>query len=49
MQCEVDSQIGFEVCVLDEHIYIYIYTYIYIQIFNRDVSYNIVNVFTLQF
>ena len=43
MQCEADSQIGFEVCVLDE--YIYIYT----QIFNRDVSYNIVNVFTLQF
>ena len=41
MQCEVDSQIGFEVCVLDEHIYI--------QIFNRDVSYNLVNVFTLQF
>ena len=47
MQCEVDSQIEFEVCVLDENIYIYIY--IYIQIFNRDVSYNIVNVFTLQF
>ena len=44
MQCEVDSQIGFEVCVLDEHT-----PYIYIQIFNRDVSYNIVNVFTLQF
>ena len=45
MQCEVDSQIEFGVCVLDEHIYIYICT----QIFNRDVSYNIVNVFTLQF
>ena len=29
MQCEVDSQIGFEVCVLDEHIYIYIYTHKY--------------------
>ena len=45
MQCEVDNQIGFEVCVLDEHIYIYTHT----QIFNKDVSYNIVNVFTLQF
>ena len=43
MQCEVDSQIGFKVYILDEHIYIYI------QIFNRDVSYNIVNVFTIQF
>ena len=29
MQCEVDSQIGFEVCILDEHTYIYIYIYIY--------------------
>ena len=27
MQCEVDSQIGFEVCVLDEYIYIYIHKY----------------------
>ena len=45
MQCEVDSKIGFEVCVLDEHTHTHKHT----KIFNRDVSYNVVNVFALQF